>query len=107
MIGHDLPVALGGAGQIDGVEVQPDIAGHRDAKTRTQEVGIGEDQLRRQLAGGGQLLGPISIAQNPAEQTRPLGNGLIPPAPLVFREYERNRIKRPEAIRAPGIAYTL
>ncbi len=62
--GHHPPGAIGGAGQVGGIEMNMHIARRFGAAERTQELRMAQDQMRRQMALGDHALFAIGVAQD-------------------------------------------
>lgn len=103
-IGNDPPLAIGRAGEVDGVAVEPDLAGHIDAVAGPEKARVGEDEFRRQGAVLQQLLFAVDIAEDPVEQVGALRDAGFDLVPLFFADHHGQRIHGPGALAAFGVA---
>ena len=71
-VGDDPPLAVGGASQIGGVEMQERICCRPDVVAGTQEIRLRKDQRGREPAGTNEFLRAVAVRKNPIEQRRAL-----------------------------------
>ena len=84
--------------------MQITVRGNKHAYQRAKECGVGVKKRGRKAALRQQLLRPVEILQNQAQQLGALNDAGFDVAPLVSRNQQRNDIDPPGPIGPEGIA---
>ncbi len=66
-----------------------------DARAGPEELGVAEDEARRQQLVFQHLARAVEIAEQPIQQQRPLDDAAFDRAPLFGLEHERKKIEAP------------
>ena len=102
-VGQHPPLAVRGARQVGGIDVQVAVIGHRQAVAGPQKAGMREHQLRRQQSLGEQALRAVHVRQHGVQQPRPLRQGGFQARPLVWPDDPRHRVQFPRALHAARV----
>ena len=103
-VGKTPPAAIGTAGQIHRIEVEPGVLGGTDALTGELITGISQHDPGGQSALLEQPLGAVKICQHGIEQPGPLHQPLFQRDPFMGRNHKGDGVELPRAVHAAGVA---
>ena len=98
------PAAIGTAGQVDRIEVEPGVLGGTDALTGELITGISQHDPGGQSALLEQPLGAVKVREDGIEQPGPLHQAFFQRDPFMGRNDKGDRVELPRAVHAAGVA---
>ena len=94
-VAQDPPAAVGRAREVERDEVQVQVVADRNARARTQELRIAEDQAGRQDFALQHALLAVQIDEQIVQQPRALDHGAFDRAPFGRVEQHREQVEAP------------